>query len=108
MQSTNLKQALEVIINTSMTVDKALTDEKITPLEWAQIAIKSMQFWKIFKTIEPIYTDLHNLDDQSRQELHQWLVHEFDLRNDQLEQTLENLFRILLEASEILEALKNQ
>lgn len=106
MQPTNLQQALKVIITTSMSVDKALEDTKITPLEWAQIAIKSMQFWKVFKTIQPIYADLQNLDVQSRQELHQWLAHEFDLRNDQLEQTLENLFRILLEASDLLSALK--
>jgi len=101
MQPTNLQQALKVIITTSMSVDKALEDTKITPLEWAQIAIKSMQFWKVFKTIQPIYADLQNLDEQSREELNQWLIQEFDLRNDQLEQTIEKLFQILLEASKI-------
>lgn len=30
------------IINTAMTVDKALEDKRITALEWAQIAIKSI------------------------------------------------------------------
>ncbi|KAF0127972.1 MAG: hypothetical protein FD155_3471 [Bacteroidetes bacterium] len=101
MQPTNLQQALKVIITTSMSVDKALEDTKITPLEWAQIAIKSMQFWKVFKTIQPIYADLQNLDEQSREELNQWLIQEFDLRNDQMEQTIEKLFQILLEASKI-------
>ncbi len=102
----NLKQALQVIITTSMTVDKALDDKTISPLEWAQIAIKSIGFWRVVKNIEPIKNDLKNLSDEENKELAQWIEQEFDLRNDNLEQIIEKMFNALFEISTTFSSLK--
>jgi hypothetical protein len=97
----NLQNALKVLINTSMTLDNALEDKRITPLEWAQIAIKSISFWKVIKNIEPIKLEMKTLTDQSRTELQQWVEEEFDLRNENLEKQIELIFAALISLSEI-------
>ena len=102
----NLKNALQVLISTTMTVDKALDDKQIQPLEWAQIAIRSIGFWRVVKNIEPIRSDLQILTDKDRTELALWAEKEFDLRNDNLEQTIEKLFQVVLEIASVLPALK--
>ena len=102
----NLKNALQVLISTTMTVDKALDDKQIQPLEWAQIAIRSIGFWRVVKNIEPIRSDLQILTDKDRTELALWAEKEFDLRNDNLEQTIEKLFQVVLEIASILPALQ--
>ena len=102
----NLKQALQVLITTSMTVDKAMEDKNITPLEWAQIAIKSIGFWRIVKNIEPIRIDLESLSAQERTDLTLWAEKEFDLQNNNLEQTIEKLFQVIIEIASVILALK--
>jgi hypothetical protein len=102
----NLKNALQVLISTTMTVDKALDDKQIQPLEWAQIAIRSIGFWKVVKNIEPIRSELQILTDKDRTELALWAEKEFDLRNDNLEQTIEKLFQVVLEIASVLPALQ--
>jgi hypothetical protein len=89
-----------------MTVDKALDDKQIQPLEWAQIAIRSIGFWKVVKNIEPIRSELQILTDKDRTELALWAEKEFDLRNDNLEQTIEKLFQVVLEIASVLPALQ--
>jgi hypothetical protein len=102
----NLKQALQVLITTSMTVDKAMEDKNITPLEWAQIAIKSIGFWRVVKNIEPIRIELESLSTQGRTDLTLWAEKEFDLQNDNLEQTIEKLFQVIIEIASVILALK--
>ena len=102
----NLKQALQVLISTTMTVDKALEDKNITPLEWAQIAIKSIGFWRIVKNIEPIKQELVDLDEQSKENLLLWFAIEFQIRNDSLEQTFERIFNLLIEMASVIVAVK--
>ena len=102
----NLKQALQVLISTTMTVDKALGDKNITPLEWAQIAIKSIGFWRIVKNIEPIRIELESLSEEGRADLTIWAEKEFDLQNDHLEQTIEKMFQVMLEIASVILALK--
>lgn len=102
----NLKQALQVIITTTMTVDKALDDKQIQPLEWAQIAIKSIGFWRVVKNIDPIKEEFQALSNEDRTEIIKWLELEFDLRNDNLEETIEKTFNALLEISTIFSTRK--
>jgi len=65
----HLKSGLSAIINTAMTVDKALEDKRITALEWAQIAIKSIGFWRVIKNIEPIRQEFQSLTPEAKAEL---------------------------------------
>ena len=102
----NLKQALQVIITTTMSVDKALDDNQIQPLEWAQIAIKSIGFWRVVKNIDPIKEEFRALSNEDRTEIIKWLELEFDLRNDNLEETIEKTFNALLEISTIFSTRK--
>jgi predicted RNase H-like HicB family nuclease len=102
----NLKQALQVIITTTMSVDKALDDKQIQPLEWAQIAIKSIGFWRVVKNIDPIKEEFRALSNEDRTEIIKWLELEFDLRNDNLEETIEKTFNALLEISTIFSTRK--
>lgn len=102
----NLKSALKTIFNTATTVDKALEDKNITPLEWAQIAIKSISFWKVVKNIHSIKEEFQALTDQSRQELIQWIEEEFNLRNDNLEKQIELLLSALVSFSDFTPAKK--
>lgn len=104
----NLKAALQVLINTSMTVDKALADNKITPLEWAQIAIKSIAFWRVIRNIDPVKDEFLKLTPEARADLIQWSQTQFDLRNDQLEHIIESLFTAILEMSAVLIELREK
>ena len=104
----HLKSGLSAIINTAMTVDKALEDKRITALEWAQIAIKSIGFWRVIKNIEPIRQEFQSLTPEAKAEIAQWAAQNFDLRNDQLEETVEKTFHFALEASELFLAFKEK
>jgi hypothetical protein len=104
----NLKQALQVIITTTTTVDKALDDKKINPYEWAQIAIKSIGFWRVVKNINPIKEELKALTDQNRSELASWVESEFNLRNDNLEQTIEKMFQVILEIGSVILSIREK
>jgi len=99
--SENLKQTLQTIISTSMTIDKALEDKHITALEWAQIAIKSIGFWKVIKNIQPIKEEFMALTPESKAELVHWVNQNFDLRNHQLEETIEKVFTIAIEIADV-------
>lgn len=91
----NLKAALQVLINTSMTVDKALADNKITPLEWAQIAIKSIAFWRVIRNADVIKQEYLLLKPADIEEVTAWVSKEFTLRNPNLEANIETLFNTL-------------
>jgi len=95
----HLKSGLSAIINTAMTIDKALEDKRITALEWAQIAIKSIGFWRVIKNIEPIRQEFQSLTPEAKAELSQWAAQNFDLRNDQLEEKIEKALTIAVELS---------
>ncbi len=95
----HLKSGLSAIINTAMTIDKALEDKRITALEWAQIAIKSIGFWRVIKNIEPIRQEFQSLTPEAKAELSQWAAQNFDLRNDQLEEIIEKALTIAVELS---------
>jgi len=98
----HLKSGLSAIINTAMTVDKALEDKRITALEWAQIAIKSIGFWRVIKNIEPIRQEFQSLTPEGKAELSQWAAQNFDLRNDQHEETIEKILFAAIEISNLL------
>ena len=85
-----------------MTVDKALEDKRITALEWAQIAIKSIGFWRVIKNIEPIRQEFQSLTPEGKAELSQWAAQNFDLRNDQHEETIEKILFAAIEISNLL------
>jgi hypothetical protein len=102
----HLKSGLSAIINTAMTVDKALEDKRITALEWAQIAIKSIGFWRVIKNIEPIRQEFQSLTPEDKAELIRWAAQNFDLRNDQLEETVEKVFNLALDFSGVMAELR--
>lgn len=97
-----LKNALATLIATTMSIDKALNDNRITPLEWAQIAIKSIGFWRVVKDFEEIKQQIASLTPADKTELLQFVQSEFDLRNDDLELTIEKIFAVLLEFSSVI------
>jgi hypothetical protein len=97
-----LKNALATLIATTMSIDKALNDNHITPLEWAQIAIKSIGFWRVVKDFEEIKQQIASLTPDDKTELLQFVQSEFDLRNDDLEQTIEKAFGVLIEFSALI------
>jgi hypothetical protein len=100
----HLKSGLSAIINTAMTVDKALEDKRITALEWAQIAIKSIGFWRVIKNIEPIRQEFQSLTPEAKAELAQWASNELDLRNDNVEVAIEHILNFSVELSNVIVA----
>jgi hypothetical protein len=100
--SENLKQTLQTIISTSMSVDKALEDNRISPLEWAQIAIKSIGFWKAIKNIDQLKEEFVSLTPDEKMDLSDYVAKNLDLRNENLEETIEKLFESLIQISSVL------
>ncbi|MCE1202910.1 MAG: hypothetical protein LWX09_12530 [Bacteroidia bacterium] len=103
-----LHEAVQTLIATSLTVDRALDDNRITPLEWAQIALKSIAFWRTIRSIPELRAEILNLTPASRFELAEYIRSELDLRNDRLEHTIEQLLQILLDLSTLLTSLKSK
>ena len=97
-----LKSALTTLIATAMSIDKALDDNRITPLEWAQIAIKSIGFWRLVKNFDAIRHEFAALTPADKTALVQFVQTEFNLRNDDIEQTIEKAFAVLLELSAVI------
>ncbi|MDA3943275.1 MAG: hypothetical protein PF694_07015 [Bacteroidetes bacterium] len=95
----HLKFGFKAIINTAMTINKALEDKRISALEWAQIAIKSIGFWRVIKNIEPIRQEFQSLTPEDKAELAQWATQNFDLRNDQLEEIIKKAMTIAVQLS---------
>lgn len=104
--SVNLKDGLGIAIKVIRTVDKALDDGKISIVEGAQIAVASISFWRVVKNAKALRDEFLSLNDAKRDEFVTYFVKNFDLRNDNAEQIIEELFAALLTIAAVVVKVK--
>ena len=97
----NLKNALLTVINTAETTIEALEDGNINVREGISITWSAIGFVKIIKTFPAISNEFLSLSESQKQELTLWFNQEFDIPNDNTEQTIEMIFATLLKLSNI-------
>ena len=97
----NLKNALLTVINTAVTTIEALEDGNINVREGISITWSAIGFIKIVKLFPEISNEFLSLSESQKQELTLWFNQEFDIANDNTEQTIEMIFATLLKLSNI-------
>lgn len=91
----NLFKAVATIIKTAESVDKALQDSKVTPIEGIQIGITVIPWISIFKNFDKILVDMKEWNDQSLEQTIQYVRDELQLSNPATEQIVEQAVEIL-------------
>ena len=97
----NLKNALLTVINTAVTTIEALEDGNINVREGISITWSAIGFIKVVKSFPVISNEFLSLSAEQKQELILWFNQEFDIADDNAEQTVEMIFATLLELSNI-------
>lgn len=92
----NLKKALLNILATIMQICLAYADGKINWGEWFKIAKTATGLVWIFKNLLAIKEDLNNATEAGINEMMADIKEEFDIPQDQLEETIEEALSILL------------
>jgi hypothetical protein len=91
----NLLKAVTTIIKTAESVDKALQDSKVTPIEGIQIGITVVPWIGIFKNFDKIMADMKQWNDTSLEQTIQYVRDELQLSNPATEQIVEQAVEIL-------------
>lgn len=93
----NIKNALKFGINLTKAIEDALSDDdKITGLEWFNIARTIPGIISVVKHIKEIEDEYLDLDDDETAELKVWFATEFDIPNDVVEVKIEKAFSLVL------------
>lgn len=91
----NLFKAVATIIKTAESVDKALQDSKVTPIEGIQIGITVIPWISIFKNFDKILSDMKKWNDTSLEQTIQYVKDELQMNNPATEQIIEQAVEIL-------------
>lgn len=100
----NLKKALKSIINLVRTVETSLEDEKINIVEGVNISVGSFKLWQAVKEYKGLYEAYKALNEEEKAELIEWFGTEFDIKNNDIEFVIEQVFAGLLSFNSILKA----
>lgn len=92
----NLKKAVSKIIQTSMVVDKALEDKKISIPEGMSIGISAIGWLWIFRNFRKVIEDFKAMTEETLKLLIEDIKNELDLRNDVAEEVVEQALAIIL------------
>ena len=92
----NLKKAVSKIIQTSMVVDKALEDKKVSIGEGMGIGLSAIGWMWIFRNFRAIVEDFNAMTEETVKLLIDDIKVELDLRNDVAEEVVEQALTIIL------------
>ena len=92
----NLKNALKKVLATVAQVAKAYEDGKIVWKEWIQIGIVGIGLVWIFKNLKEIKADIDAATAEGMKALVEEIKVEFDIPQDQLEETIEQSLSFIL------------
>lgn len=103
-----VEEAVDTVITLAMSADSALEDNKISIAEGVSLGIKAIGIWRIIKNFPQIKEQLLNMGALEKAEMSEKFVNKFDLRDDQLEMIIEQIFAALLGFSDLLELLNKK
>lgn len=106
-----LKKDMLVVAKISGTIEDALEDSRISPIEGVLIAKDALGFFGVIKNWSKAQAELKNLSDQERVTLVNHFQTNFDLENDTAEYIVETVVEIMLgfvKLSEKKEVLQEQ
>lgn len=82
--------------NLTKVIDLSLEDQKISAIEWAKIGIAGFQFAKGIANIKAIKEEYLDYSEEEKQTIINTFAQQFDLRNDQAELVVEQIFEAML------------
>ena len=94
-----IEQSLEVltaVANLSTVIDTSLADGKISPIEWAKIGVAGFGFAKGIAKAKQLKAEFIDYDEDEKTELITRFAEKFNLRNDEAEVVIEQIFSALL------------
>lgn len=91
----NLMKAVSTIIKTAESVDKALQDDKVTPVEGIGIGITVVPWIGIFKNFDKILADMKLWNETSLEQTIQYVRDELQLNSPKTEEVVEQAVEIL-------------
>jgi hypothetical protein len=102
-----LKATIVTIGNFVEVVDESLAPEsaggkKVTWPEGVKIAMKAVPFIGVFKNAEEMVNEFQDMDDDERAELVEAFAQEFNLRNEEAEQTIEEIFDWVIQGIQVV------
>jgi hypothetical protein len=97
-----LKSALGAAIKLGQVLDNALEDGKINMLEGGKIGIAGFQLFNQIKDFQGLKDSWMNLPTEQRLELITYFKAEFDLKNDNLEEFIEQVFEVVINLLNVL------
>lgn len=92
----SLKNALKKVLATITQVAKAYEDGKIVWREWIQIGVVAIGLVWIFKNLKEIKADIDGATAEGMKALVEELKLEFDIPQEQLEETIEQALSFIL------------
>jgi len=100
-----LEKALKVLIQTAMEIDEGLEDGKLNFIEYAGLADNVIGIIRSARNAKLIGQQAMDLDDEEKARLVTLFEEEFDIENDQLEETIETAWKALVYLSGIFEVI---
>jgi hypothetical protein len=97
-----LKSALGAAIRLGQVLDKSLEDGKINMLEGGKIGIAGFQLFNQIKDFQGLKESWMTLPTEQRLELVTYFKAEFDLRNDNTEEFIEQVFEVVINLLNVL------
>lgn len=95
-----LKEALEVLIGLAEKADADLEDGKFSVAEGVGMAMNGLGLIKVIKSFDEIKNEFFQLTKEQKEELTRWFAHEFQLREKNAEQIVEEVFGALIQLSD--------
>ncbi len=97
-----IKSRLLIIFSIIAAVDSSLEDKKISFVEWVKIATKSISLYKVVRDFKAIVVAFQSLTLEEMDELTDFFSEEFDLKNDKVEEYIEQILGVLLQISSVV------
>ena len=97
-----LKNAIGSTIKIAKTADLALEDGKVSIMEGVKLAMAGFSFWNAVKNVAQLKAEYLDLDEAEKAELIAYFAQEFDLKNDDTELLIEQVFAGLLQLGNLI------
>ncbi len=97
-----IKSRLSILLAIIVAVDSSLEDRKISFTEWIKIATKSINLYKVVRDFKDIVTAFQGLSPEEMEDLSEYFALEFDLRNDAVEEYIEQILAVLIQISSVV------
>jgi hypothetical protein len=102
----HLKSALGSVIRVAMTVESSLEDKKISVIEGIKIGVSAYQLFNSVRDLPVLKAEYADLDLTEKEELMTYFAEEFDLKNNDIEGIIEEVFATLLQLSSLISVVR--